>query len=150
MIGSVVEYTGERPSFMTQHEFEMQMRGIGAIQQANNHWQYQQQMNQQQQQQVNFGAAGSDLHISPKPSTVTNNQSTTVKQPVKENKTMLGTISSDLKKFIVEHKSTIYVVAVLILLDHFLFQGSFRDRLHGLMNKMLGKVEALVEQKDNK
>ncbi len=65
----------------------------------------------------------------------------------KEKPSMFKSISQDLKKFVIDHKSTIYVLAVLVLVDHFLFQGAFRERLHGLMNKMLGKVEAMLDKK---
>jgi hypothetical protein len=60
---------------------------------------------------------------------------------------MLKTMGSDLKGFIAEHKSVIYMIAVLFLADHILFQGAFRERLHGLMNKVLGKVEAQIDGK---
>lgn len=61
--------------------------------------------------------------------------------------TMLKTIGSDMKAFIAEHKSTIYCIAVLFLVDHVFFQGAFRERLHGMMNKFLGKVEAQIDGK---
>lgn len=60
---------------------------------------------------------------------------------------MLKTIGSDMKSFIAEHKSAIYWIAVMFLLDHVLFQGAFRERLHGLMNKLLGKVESQIDGK---
>jgi len=60
---------------------------------------------------------------------------------------MLKTVGSDLKGFIAEHKSVIYWIAVMFLLDHVLFQGTFRERLHGLMNKLLGKVESQIDGK---
>lgn len=61
---------------------------------------------------------------------------------------MLKTIGSDMKAFIAEHKSAIYMIAVMFLLDHILFQGAFRERLHGLMNKFLGKVESQIDGKN--
>jgi len=60
---------------------------------------------------------------------------------------MLKTVGSDMKAFIAEHKSAIYWIALMFLADHILFQGAFRERLHGLMNKLLGKVEAQIEGK---
>lgn len=66
---------------------------------------------------------------------------------IKKENSMLGTISQDLKKFVLDHKSTIYVLAVLILADHLLFQGQFRERLHKMMNTLLGKVENMIEKK---
>ena len=58
---------------------------------------------------------------------------------------MLKTVTADLKVFIAEHKSTIYMIAALFLVDHLFFQGAFRQRLQGLMSKMLGKVEAQID-----
>lgn len=36
-------------------------------------------------------------------------------------------------------------IAVLFLADHFFFAGKFRQRLHGLVDKMLGKAEQRIE-----
>lgn len=58
---------------------------------------------------------------------------------------MFGQVQTDLKKFILEHKSTIYVVASLLLVDHFFFEGKFRHRLHDMMNKLLNKVEHKID-----
>lgn len=71
---------------------------------------------------------------------------TFINEPKKE-KSMLKTLSSDITGFIKDHKSTIYVVALLILVDHFLFQGAFRERLHNMMSKLVGKVEAQLDKK---
>lgn len=60
---------------------------------------------------------------------------------------MFKQVGSDLKAFIAEHKSVIYWLAVLFLADHFFFQGAFRERLNGIMNKMLGKVESQLDAK---
>src|SRR5262249_29697450 len=51
---------------------------------------------------------------------------------LKKENSMLKTISSDMKSFLVEHKSTIYTIAALFLVDHIFFQGAFRERLHGI------------------
>lgn len=59
---------------------------------------------------------------------------------------MFKTVGTDLKAFIAENKSIIYWVATMFLMDHLLFQGAFRERLHGLMNKMLGKAEAAIDK----
>lgn len=68
-------------------------------------------------------------------------------QPYEGVPNMFKQVGSDLKGFIVEHKSSIYWIAVLFLVDYFFFNGAFRERLHSLMNKMLGKVESAVEGK---
>lgn len=71
-----------------------------------------------------------------------------IQNTIKGENSMLKTVSADLKGFIAEHKSTIYTVAALFLMDHIFFQGAFRERLHGIMNKMLGKVEASLTKSD--
>ncbi len=58
---------------------------------------------------------------------------------------MLKSVGNDLKAFITEHKSVIYWIAVALLADHVFFGGAFREKLHGLMNKLLGKVEAQID-----
>lgn len=60
---------------------------------------------------------------------------------------MLKSIGSDLRDFIKENKSVIYWIAVAMVADHVFFKGAFREKLHGLMNKLLGKVEAQIEAK---
>lgn len=59
---------------------------------------------------------------------------------------MLGTVSKDLKSFILEHKSTIYWIAVLLLVDHFFFNGAYRQKINGIMHKLIGKVEDTVDR----
>jgi hypothetical protein len=58
---------------------------------------------------------------------------------------MFKVIGADMKAFIADNKSAIYMIAVMFLADHILFQGAFRERLHGIMNKLLGKVEAQID-----
>lgn len=58
---------------------------------------------------------------------------------------MLKTVGSDFKTFLTDNKSVIYTIAVLFLMDQLLFQGAFRERLHSLMNKFLGKVESQID-----
>lgn len=59
---------------------------------------------------------------------------------------MLGTVSKDLKSFILEHKLTIYWIAVLLLVDHFFFNGAYRQKINGIMHKLIGKVEDTVDR----
>lgn len=70
-----------------------------------------------------------------------------INELIKGEKSMLKSIGSDLKEFLAEHKSVIYWIAVALLADHVFFNGAFREKLHGLMNKLLGKVEAQIEGK---
>ena len=62
-------------------------------------------------------------------------------------KSMLSDISKDVKGFITDNRQIIYWMALIFLLDHFFFAGAFRERLKGLAEKMLGKVEKQIEAK---
>lgn len=62
-----------------------------------------------------------------------------VDKPKGEN--MLTEITRDAKTFVREHKSTIYVIAVLLLADHFMFNGAFKAKLKSMMEKIVGQVE---------
>ena len=54
---------------------------------------------------------------------------------------MLTEVRQDMVKFVREHKSVIYWVAVLLIADHFLFQGAFKEKLKNIMNNLVSKVE---------
>ena len=64
-----------------------------------------------------------------------------------EKRPMLKEIGTDLKGFISENRTIIYWMAVLFLLDHFFFNGSFLERLKGLMERMIGRVEKHIDKK---
>ncbi len=57
----------------------------------------------------------------------------------KENK--MNDLAGDFKGFIKEHRSVLYWVAVLMLVDHFVFNGAFRSRLKGIVDGLVTKVE---------
>lgn len=67
--------------------------------------------------------------------------------PKKAEVPMLTNILTDAKKFVVEHKSTVYCVAVMLLIDHLVFNGSFRTRLQSIMSKLIDKVEKKLDGK---
>lgn len=48
---------------------------------------------------------------------------------------------SGFKSYINEHKDVIYTVGLVMLVDHFFFQGAFQDRLKQLIDGLLKKVE---------
>lgn len=52
---------------------------------------------------------------------------------------------TDAKGFIKEHKSLFYWIALIALADHFIFEGTFRDKLKSIVQKMIGKLEAKVD-----
>ena len=66
---------------------------------------------------------------------------------ITEKKTMFKEIANDTKDFVKENRVIIYWVAVLFLADHFFFKGAFKDRLHAMVQKMLGKMETHIEEK---
>lgn len=60
---------------------------------------------------------------------------------------MLKDVGADVKGFLHDNRQIIYWMALIFLLDHFFFQGAFRDRLKGLAERMIGKVEKQIEAK---
>ena len=61
-------------------------------------------------------------------------------------KTMFGTFKSDVKNFMTEHKGLIYGLVGLYLLDHFVLEGKLKAKLLDLAHKLIGKLEAKVDQ----
>lgn len=52
---------------------------------------------------------------------------------------------TDAKGFMKEHKSLFYWIALIALADHFIFEGTFREKLKAIVQKMIGKLEAKVD-----
>lgn len=52
---------------------------------------------------------------------------------------------NDLRAFVSENRNVFYWAALIVLLDHFFFKGAFRDKLSGLMNKLIEKVEGMIK-----
>lgn len=50
-------------------------------------------------------------------------------------------ILADARNFIKEHRTVIYTVALVVLVDHFVFKGQFREKLKDLVGKFLKKAE---------
>jgi len=61
-----------------------------------------------------------------------------------EKKNMITEVADDLKSFIRSNKSTIYWVAMLLIIDHFFFKGAFKERLHKTVNGFVEKIESKV------
>lgn len=57
---------------------------------------------------------------------------------------MLSEVAKDMRGFVKEHKSMIYWVLVLFMLDHFFFQGSFKAKLKSMMDNLVGKIESKI------
>ena len=59
-------------------------------------------------------------------------------------KTMLTEITTDLKGYVRKHKDLIYTIILIALIDQYVFEGQFRERLRALVGKVLGKAEEKV------
>lgn len=53
---------------------------------------------------------------------------------------------SDLRGYIREHKGVIYMVLLVVLVDHLFFKGALRGRIQGLAEKLLHKAEAKLDK----
>lgn len=56
-------------------------------------------------------------------------------------KSMFGEIATDMKSFILEHRSVLYFLAIALVLDHVLFKDAFKHRLQGIVDKIIQKAE---------
>ena len=52
-----------------------------------------------------------------------------------------------LREWFQKHSDTLITVAVVIVIDHFLFNGSLRERLKDLLNGLLSRCEKQLEAK---
>lgn len=65
-------------------------------------------------------------------------------------KHMFKSVSDDVVAFIKEHKETIYLVGAVAVLDQLLFNGAFRERIKGVVEAMLKKVEEKLKPEEKK
>ena len=56
----------------------------------------------------------------------------------------MSTITSDIKGFISQHRNVIYSVVLILLVDHFFLGGKLKERVKGMVEKLLGTVEKKV------
>lgn len=59
---------------------------------------------------------------------------------------MFKTMKNDLRDFMFEHKSLIYTVLGLFLLDHFFLEGKLKAKLTDLAHRLLAIAEAKVDK----
>lgn len=71
------------------------------------------------------------------------------KKPI-EGVNMITEVVKDLKQFVRDHKSTVYVIAILLIVDHFMFNGAMKEKLQSLMQNLIGKVEAKLNETEVK
>ena len=46
-----------------------------------------------------------------------------------------------LKNYFTKHQDSLMTLAVIILLDHFLFDGAFRNKIKGMVDNLINKTE---------
>lgn len=59
---------------------------------------------------------------------------------------MFSEIKETATKFLQENRMLLAWIAVLFLADHFFFNGQFRQRLQGMVEKLIGGVEKKIEE----
>lgn len=62
-------------------------------------------------------------------------------------KSMLKSISSDIRGYISSNKEVLYTVALVLLIDQYVFEGAFRERLKSLIDGLLKKAESSITPK---
>lgn len=58
---------------------------------------------------------------------------------------MFSTIASDVKGFMIEHRSKLYFIVIALAVDHLVFRGVFKARLQAMLETMISAVERKVE-----
>jgi len=96
----------------------------------------------QQQQQDHYGLLGrqrglQDLQAGYFP-TAENFQPT-------NNKTKTKGLMNSLKKYIEEHKGTLYTLGAIFLVDHFFLKGALRERITKITTNLLEKIQKTLE-----
>jgi hypothetical protein len=57
----------------------------------------------------------------------------------------MNTVVSDIKSFVREHRSIVYSIVIILLVDHFFLDNKLTGRVKGMVEKLLGVVEKKVE-----
>ena len=60
-------------------------------------------------------------------------------------KSLMNTVISDIKSFIKEHRSIVYSIVIILLVDHFFLDNKLTGRVKAMVEKLLGIVEKKVE-----
>lgn len=58
-----------------------------------------------------------------------------------------GTMLDSLKSYFNKNQETFYTIGLIILIDHFVFNGAFRDKIKQLVDKLINKTEKQLENK---
>lgn len=52
-----------------------------------------------------------------------------------------------IKEYVKEHKSIIMTIAVVLIVDHLVFNGAFREKVKSLVDGLLNKATKQLEDK---
>ena len=115
-------------SYLTQSSYQNLSGLLGDV---NNSAYYQQLAQQQQQQSV---SAWEKAYLG-----IAFQQIPSVTQPTKKGET---TMFQTFKEYVSKHKDVFYTIAVILLADHFLFKGAFKDKITKIVNNALDKAES--------
>lgn len=66
------------------------------------------------------------------------------KPTIKPEGSLFTEIATDVKSFILQHRATLYFIALALIIDHLLFKDAFRHRLQGMCDKIITKVEEKI------
>lgn len=55
-------------------------------------------------------------------------------------------IITDIREFIKENRNIVYWIIVVLLLDHFVFEGKFRKKVKSVVEGCLNKVEKQINK----
>ena len=62
-------------------------------------------------------------------------------QPIK---TQGGSVVETLKSYFKKHEDVLISLAVVLVVDHFIFNGAFREKVEAIVNKLLDKAEKSI------
>lgn len=65
-------------------------------------------------------------------------------------KDMLGNVTGEVKDFIGENKSLLYTLAVIFVVDYYIFNGKFKDKLENIFKTVIDKASTIIEKADKK
>jgi hypothetical protein len=57
-----------------------------------------------------------------------------------------GNCLNALKDYFMKHKDSLFTIGIVILIDHFVFDGAFRDKIKATVESMLNKAHKKLEQ----
>lgn len=61
-----------------------------------------------------------------------------------ESKGIFASMKDGVAEFFHDNRTMISWLALIFVVDHFFFKGAFRDRLHKMVENMIGKIEEKI------